>query len=232
MAFHGFPTKAGSHGKGTMANRSTESGQAAEQQPQKPERTFNALVGEASTVRDASTLMSLLEQDRTALTVDTPKMRRGPQPKGPANPNVEIELRHNPDGTTTGIVFERRRDGTTDAKLCGNTMSQVQVSYRWYIPDFQKVRTFVFDRAANGEEITPKQLEKELQGTHLGNDADRDDYAQLIRKLSEPTEDRRTNPLSPAKLSRWFIARKTGLRDSSLRSIISRQEKLLRGESR
>jgi hypothetical protein len=193
----------------------------------RPERTYNSLVGEAGRLRDAST-MKLLGDRTRALIVETSKTRRGHQPKAPC-PNAEIELRHNPDGTTSGIIFERGSDGTTKAKLCGNTMGQVQVSYRQYIPDFQKVRTRIFDCVENGEEITAEQLDEEFRGTHLGNDADRNDYAQMIRKLSEPTEDRRKNPLSPAKLSRWFIHRKTGLRDSALRSYISRQEKLLGG---
>jgi hypothetical protein len=64
----------------TKPNEPTEPKPTAKGQSKRAERTFDSLVGVASKVRDASTLKLLLDQNRTALTVETSKTRRGPQP--------------------------------------------------------------------------------------------------------------------------------------------------------
>ncbi len=143
-----------------------------------------------------------------------------------SSPVVQTFLPQIPEG----IQFVRNSDGSTFAGQCAHTMSQVQITYRELIPDFHKLRTYIIPRVQRQEKITPEQVQEALRETRLGEVADLSNYAHWIRRLGNVTEDRRIEPLSPAKLTREFIVEKTGLGHSTVKSYVCREERLKRPE--
>jgi len=154
------------------------------------------------------------KQSSDTRLIDLAQVRTVEMPKTTRRPRTSEEM----------MEFIRNEDGSTQAKLCNQTVTAMANTNPVLISEFHRLRAYIRPRLQDSETVTPEQLEKSFQGTKLGSGAERRDWNKWIRIFHDEVENGVRSP-SDAALARMFMASKTSRKLSTVKTNVCKGKK-------